>query len=61
MTVQLCAYVAPGISFLTVGEESMARSRFAEAMRWFRARGFSPVEATAEIVAPVVAVMEGVR
>lgn len=56
MTIQLSCLVKPGTSFLTVGEESLARRRFAEEMARFRAMGYSPVEATPEIVAPRVAV-----
>ena len=52
MTVQLVALIAPGISFLSVGEERKTRARFAEAIERFRAQGFSPVEVTPEIVAP---------
>lgn len=58
MTIQRVALLSPTVAFLSTGREENVNPRFEAELARLRALGFDPVEATPEIVAPVVALFE---
>lgn len=55
MTIQRVALLSPTVAYLSTGDSENVNPRFEAELARFRAMGLRPVEATPEIVAPVVA------